>query len=102
MRTKFELAHVVNLFAPVLLAKTQLTPLQLKVLAKIANCRTATLGGHEEVCNCCAAVRYSYNSCGDRHCPKCQPAKQAFWIDDLVQNTLSWPFPKRSIPWLFT
>lgn len=88
MRTKFELAHVVGLFTSPLLAKNQLSPLQLKVLGKIASCRTALLGGHEEMCNCCATVRYSYNSCGDRHCPKCQAAKQAFWIDDLVQNTL--------------
>ena len=33
-------------------------------------------------------VHYSYNSCGDRHCPKCQAAKQAFWIDDLMQSAL--------------
>ncbi|MDD3990480.1 MAG: transposase, partial [Bacteroidales bacterium] len=33
-------------------------------------------------------VRYSYNSCGDRHCPKCQAAKQALWIDDLLRSTL--------------
>jgi hypothetical protein len=88
MRTKFELADVVNLFASKLLAKSRLTPLQLKVLGKIVSCRSAALGGHEEACDSCAAVRYSYNSCGDRHCPKCQAAKQAFWIDDLVQSTL--------------
>lgn len=88
MRTKFELADVVRLFAPALADSTKLTPLQLKVLGKIAVCRTAVLGGHEEVCESCGTVRYSYNSCGDRHCPKCQAAKQAFWIDDLVQNTL--------------
>ena len=88
MRTKFELADVVRLFQPGLLAKTTLTPLQLRVLSKIAHCRTADLGGHEELCDNCGTVRYSYNSCGDRHCPKCQAAKQAFWIDDLIQNTL--------------
>ena len=88
MRTKFELADAVGLFGPGLVAKTKLTPLQSKVLGKISNCRTATLGGHEEVCETCGVIRYSYNSCGDRHCPKCQAAKQAFWIDDLVQNTL--------------
>lgn len=88
MRTKFELADAVNLFLPGLLSKVNLTPLQQKVLGKIANCRTAALGGHEEHCNNCSAVRYSYNSCGDRHCPKCQAAKQAFWIEDLMQNTL--------------
>jgi hypothetical protein len=88
MRTKFELADAVNHFLPGLLSKVNLTPLQQKVLGKIANCRTAALGGHEEHCNNCSAVRYSYNSCGDRHCPKCQAAKQAFWIEDLVHSTL--------------
>lgn len=88
MRTRFELADVVNLFGPGLISKTKLAPLQLKVLDKIAYCRTSALGGHEEVCDSCATVRYSYNSCGNRHCPKCQAAKQVFWIDDLVQTTL--------------
>lgn len=88
MRARFELADAVNLFGAGLLAKGKLTPLQLKVLAKIALCRTAVLGGHKEVCENCGTIRYSYNSCGDRHCPKCQAAKQALWIDDLMQSTL--------------
>lgn len=88
MRTKFELADVVDLFVPALLAQTSLAPLQLKVMGRIASCRTAALGGHEEACESCGTVRFSYNSCGDRHCPKCQATKQAFWIDDLVKNTL--------------
>jgi len=88
MRTKFELADAVNLFGPALLASGKLTPLQTKVLGKIALCRTAALGGHEQACDNCGTVSYSYNSCGDRHCPKCQAAKQAFWIDDLMQSTL--------------
>lgn len=88
MRTRYELADAVSLFSTGLLEKGKLTPLQQKVLGKIASCRTASLGGHEEECDSCGSVRYSYNSCGDRHCPKCQAAKQAFWIDDLVQSTL--------------
>ena len=88
MRTRFELADAVNLFQSGLLTKTTLTTLQLKVLNKIVLCRTAVLGGHEEKCDNCGTVRYSYNSCGDRHCPKCQAAKQAFWIDDLIKSTL--------------
>lgn len=88
MRTKFELADAVNLFGASLVAGGKLTPLQIKVLGKIASCRTAALGGHEEVCQSCGVVRYSYNSCGDRHCPKCQAAKQALWIDELMQTTL--------------
>lgn len=88
MRPNFELADAVRLFGHDLIETTQISPLQMKVLGKIASCRTAMLGGHEEACESCGTVRYSYNSCGDRHCPKCQAAKQAFWIDDLVHNTL--------------
>jgi len=88
MRTRHELAEAVNLFGTDLLEKGKLTPLQQKVLGKIACCRTAALGGHEDECDSCGSLRYSYNSCGDRHCPKCQAAKQAFWIDELVQSTL--------------
>jgi hypothetical protein len=88
MRASFELADAVSLFGTGLLAVTKCTPLQLKVLGKISGCRTASLGGHEDVCESCGTVHYSYNSCGDRHCPKCQAAKQAFWIDDLMQSTL--------------
>lgn len=88
MRTNFELADAINLFGTGLLTKSNLTPLQQKVLGKIASCRTAVLGGHQEQCDSCGSIRYSYNSCGDRHCPKCQAAKQALWIDDLMQNTL--------------
>ena len=88
MRTKVELADVIHLFGAEMVANTKLTPLQLKVLGKIAGCRTAALGGHQEACENCGTVRYSYNSCGDRHCPKCQAAKQAFWIDDLMHSTL--------------
>ncbi len=88
MRPRFELADVISRFGSELIARTKLSPLQLKVLGKIAQCRTAALGGHEEACESCGTVRYSYNSCGDRHCPKCQAAKQALWIDELMQTTL--------------
>ena len=79
---------MISMFGSQLAARVSLTPLQQKVLDSIVRCRTASLGGHEEVCDTCGTVRYSYNSCGDRHCPKCQAAKQAFWIDDLVHSTL--------------
>ena len=82
------MGDTVRLFGTGLVTQTKLAPLQLKVLGRIASCRTAALGGHQEACESCGTVRYSYNSCGDRHCPKCQAAKQAFWIDDLVKNTL--------------
>ena len=88
MRVKPELADIVSMYGKQLAEKVNLSPLQLKTLGSIAQCRTSALGGHEEACDSCGAVRYSYNSCGDRHCPKCQAAKQAFWIDELVRKTL--------------
>lgn len=90
MKTQFELADVVKEFWVGIHKnkKQNFTPLQVKVLNKIAICRTAALGGHEEQCNCCGKIRYSYNSCGDRHCPKCQAAKQALWVDKLINETL--------------
>ena len=88
MRTKFELAGVVRQFGHQLSVSHKLNARQVKVLGNIVSCRTAALGGHEEACDACGSVRYIYNSCGDRHCPKCQAAKQAFWIDDLLHNTL--------------
>ena len=88
MRTKFELAQVVRLFWQELNRQRPLNGMQLKVLSKIIQCRTAVLGGHEQVCDTCGTLSYSYNSCGDRHCPKCQAAKQAFWVDDLRNKTL--------------
>ena len=88
MRTRFELADVANTFGDEFIKRNKIKPIQAKVLNKIVQCRTASLGGHKDKCDCCAKSRYSYNSCGDRHCPKCQAAKQAFWIDDLIHTTL--------------
>lgn len=88
MRPKFELSDAIRLFGEGLVAGGSLNSLQLKVLGNISQCRTAALGGHEQACLNCGTVSYSYNSCGDRHCPKCQAAKQAFWIEDLSQSTL--------------
>jgi hypothetical protein len=88
MRSKFELSQVVKLHWQELNAQHALSGLQLRVLSKITQCRTSVLGGHEQVCDTCGTLSYSYNSCGDRHCPKCQAAKQAFWVEDLAHNTL--------------
>ena len=87
-KTKFELADIIRDFGKDFTSKYKLTHLQSKVLYKILQCRTASLGGHEEKCDCCGKTRYSYNSCRDRHCPKCQAAKQAVWIDQLIKTTL--------------
>jgi len=53
---------------------------QLKVMAAIENCRTAALGGHIEGCEACGHRRIAYNSCRNRHCPKCQGAVAREWL----------------------
>lgn len=88
MKSKFELADAIRKFGKRLIEQGSLSPQQTKALFNILQCRTASLGGHEEACDCCEKKRYSYNSCGDRHCPKCLAAKQALWIDKLLDTTL--------------
>ncbi|MDB6151543.1 MAG: transposase, partial [Chthoniobacter sp.] len=53
---------------------------QQKTLRAIAQCRTAALGGHVDACSECGTVRISYNSCRNRHCPRCQGHKREEWI----------------------
>lgn len=53
---------------------------QRRVMTAIETCRTAALGGHVERCDACAHERIAYNSCGNRHCPKCQSLARATWI----------------------
>ena len=53
---------------------------QLKVMSAIEHCRTAALGGHVEACEDCGHWRIAYNSCRNRHCPKCQGAAARTWL----------------------
>lgn len=87
-RSKYELAEVIRRFAKPLIKHKKLSPQQVKVFHNILQCRTSSLGGHEEQCDQCGKIRYSYNSCGDRHCPRCQNTKQAIWVEELVKSTL--------------
>ena len=59
-----------------------------KVIAHITSCRTEQLGGHRDTCENCGYVRISYNSCRDRHCPKCQFLKKEQWICDRNTEVL--------------
>ncbi|MCP3889305.1 MAG: hypothetical protein GY702_10595 [Desulfobulbaceae bacterium] len=52
-----------------------------KVMRHIQTCRTAELGGHREQCNECGFEKISYNSCRDRHCPKCQTMTKEQWLN---------------------
>ena len=61
---------------------------QLKVMAAIVNCRTSALGGHVEGCDDCGHLRVAYNSCRNRHCPKCQGAAARTWLAEREADLL--------------
>jgi len=61
---------------------------QLKVMHHIEICRTAELGGHVEKCDRCAFEQIAYNSCRDRHCPKCQTLTKEQWLNDRKAEML--------------
>ena len=61
---------------------------QLKVMSAIENCRTAALGGHVEACEDCGQWRIAYNSCRNRHCPKCQGAAARTWLAEREADLL--------------
>jgi hypothetical protein len=61
---------------------------QLRVMRAIEVCRTAALGGHVESCGHCAATRNAYNSCRNRHCPKCQGAERIEWLENRKEELL--------------
>jgi hypothetical protein len=70
----------------------RLSHAQRRVMAAIEACRTATLGGHVERCEDCGETRIAYNSCRDRHCPKCQGLARAQWLADRQADLLPVPY----------
>lgn len=69
--------------------KHKLTHVQHKAMSAIQKCRTSELGGHRDVCVSCGHTRISYNSCRNRHCPKCQALAKERWIDKQTNNLLN-------------
>src|SRR6202035_1683971 len=63
-----------------------------RVMAAVEACRTARLGGHVERCTECGLVRIAYNSCRNRHCPKCQGAARAVWLAERPAEMLPVPY----------
>ena len=82
MRPDLEVADIFRSAGPAWRAAHtgRLSLQQLKVMAAIETCRTAALGGHVEACEDCGHWRVAYNSCRNRHCPKCQGAVARTWL----------------------
>ena len=69
-------------------AEYPLWPEHRKIVSDLLNCRTAHLGGHIERCDTCGAVRITYHSCRNRHCPKCQHMPRERWLEKRRQEIL--------------
>jgi hypothetical protein len=93
-RPKIELADIIRQHGDAYRAQheSSLSSTQRRVMQAIAACRTAALGGHVEACDDCGHQRISYNSCRNRHCPKCQSLARAQWIEDRQVELLPLPY----------
>ncbi len=76
-RPPLEVADILRAYGEAYRARHPVSPEQATVMHRLAACRTAALGGHVEACGRCGYRRIAYNSCRDRHCPKCQAVKRA-------------------------
>src|SRR5258708_34033312 len=65
---------------------------QLKVMSAIESCRTAALGGHVMRCEDCLHPQIAYNSCRNRHCPKCQGSQALAWVKHPKSELLDGPY----------
>lgn len=80
MRPAYEVADVINSHWKEIACSGQYNGWQLRTLDALRRCRTASLGGHVDLCTSCGHTRISYNSCRNRHCPKCQQIQRERWI----------------------
>ncbi len=90
MRASLEVADIFRAAGPAYRATHagHLSLHQLKVMSAIEYCRTAALGGHVEACEDCGHWRIAYNSCRDRHCPRCQGAAARTWLTEREADLL--------------
>ena len=88
IKPTFELADILRDYKETFIQKHPPLRYHLKVLNAIEHCRTAYMGGHIDTCTSCDYLRISYNSCRNRHCPKCQSTNRERWIEAREQDLL--------------
>ncbi len=91
-RPDLEVSDVFRLHADELCAAYPVSLDQQRVIHAITACRTAELGGHREDCKSCGFERYAYNSCCNRHCPKCQTLAKQKWLEARKSELLPVPY----------
>ena len=94
MRSVLEVADIFHRHGDAFRAEQgdRLSHAQRRVMTAIEICRTAALGGHVERCEDCGETRIAYNSCRNRHCPKCQGLARAQWLADRQAELLPVPY----------
>lgn len=91
-RPRLEVADVLRAHGEAYLQQYVLTPEQHKVFRNLQACRTELLGGHLDICKSCGHTVPAFNSCRDRHCPKCQSLEQARWVMERMKRVLPAPY----------
>ena len=84
----FEVADIIKKYGDQYRATGKVPAHHLRTLSAIERCRTAELGGHINVCTDCGSSKISYNSCKNRHCPKCGGLARELWIEDRRRELL--------------
>lgn len=92
MKPAFELAGIIDQFGDDFSRVCNPNTYTQRVLRAIRICRTPAMGGHVDRCTQCGHLRVSYNSCRNRHCPKCQNTQREAWINDRKQDLLPVPY----------
>jgi len=87
-----EVQDVFDLFGAAYRQSHAMSIVQHKAMSAIQKCRTAELGAHIDACESCGCAEVSYNSCRNRHCPKCQTLAKERWIDGRKQDLLNVPY----------
>jgi hypothetical protein len=92
LRPAYELAQVIDRFGSTFVEQQGPNAYVQRILRAIHRCRSAELGGHKDRCDECGHIRISYNSCRNRHCPKCQNTRRESWIESRKQDLLGVPY----------
>lgn len=88
LRPQYEVADIFNLYGEEYRQSHKLTTDQLNVMYAICHCRTAAYGFHADVCDNCGHIETAYNSCRNRHCPKCQGIAKRKWVKARLDELL--------------
>jgi hypothetical protein len=91
-QSRLEIADILHRFGPSYAQTHSVSPFEQRIIDDLITCRTAPLGGHLECCVRCGFERQAYNSCRNRHCPKCQTVTKMRWLEARRAELLPTPY----------